>query len=459
MNDLKASPVKDYPLTEYGNAQRLVDKFRDRMRFHASRGRWLHWGGNRWRVDEGSIEIAKLAKVIARSFWRDVPNAADRDILTRHANSSEKASGIEAMIKLARSEPGIAVDADELDCDPWAFNVKNGTVDLRTGRMTPHRPEDLITKVAPVVFDASAPCPLWDQFMAEIMAGNIEMIQYLQRLAGLFLTADISVQEFFILYGDGANGKNVFLDTLCGLMGNYASPAPDGLITVRKHNEHPTEIADLLGRRLVVASELEEDAKLKVALVKRLTGDVTLKARFMKQDFFHFTRSHKLVAVTNSKPQITETTNAIWRRVRLIPFNVTIPKEKQDPRLTDKLKEEWPGILGWAIRGCLDWQRGGMQTPDQVIIASEAYQAEQDVLGDYVRDRLLSDPSCRIARGDLYADYESWAAQVRTKPIGKAMLYARIRKEKGVTEAQWDPPGLNVPVRGFSGIGLRSVAG
>ena len=187
-------------------------------------------------------------------------------------------------------------------------------------------------------------------FLRFASCGNDAMIEALQRMAGYFLAGDISVQILPIFYGPGGNGKNVFLDTLTGLMGPYAAEAPDGLITTRKNDEHPTEIADLGGKRLVVASETEEGRKMRIGLVKKITGNKYLKARFMRQDYFQFERTHKTVLVTNNKPVIAETSNAVWRRLRLIPFTVTIPEEKQDKQLTEKLKAEWPGILTWAVQ-------------------------------------------------------------------------------------------------------------
>jgi putative DNA primase/helicase len=193
--------------------------------------------------------------------------------------------------------------------------VQNGTVDLRTGELRPHRREDLLTKLAPVTFEPAAKPVLWLAFLNRIMGGNEGMIRYLQQIAGLSLTGDASVQELFVMYGCGANGKSVFLDTLSALMGDYAAEAPPSLVTSRTNDEHPTELADLCGKRLVVASETEEGAKLRIQLVKRLTGNARIKGRFMRQDYFEFPRTHKLVLVTNNKPVIRETTNAVHPRV------------------------------------------------------------------------------------------------------------------------------------------------
>ncbi len=332
-------------------------------------------------------------------------------------------------------------------------------MNLRTGELRPATPDDLVTKAIPVTYNPKATCPRWDAFIDRIMDSNADLIGYLQRLAGLLLTGDITVQELFIFHGGGANGKSVFIDTLGAMLGDYAGVAPDGFLTIRSHDEHPTEIADLCGKRLVVASETEEGSRLRTQLVKRLTGDARLKARFMRQDYFEFDRTHKLVLVTNNKPRINESTNAIWRRIRLIPFTVTIPPEEQDPHLLERLKAEWPGILSWAVRGCLEWQREGMNPPGEVLIASEEYRAESDPLADFITDFCIRGTAeVRVVRGDLFASYQSWCVQVGEKHgMDQKAFYERIRRVAGVDDCRWKRGG--VVVRGFSGIGMAAVEG
>lgn len=448
------------PWTEQGNAQRLVAAHSSRMRYCPQRGTFYVYDGVRWQTDEGG-QVCRWAKRVGRELWGELKLHADDDLdhkaLLKHCVASESARGIAAMMKLAQSEAPVVCPITRFDADALLLNVINGTIDLRSGVFQRHDPSDLITKLAPVEYDPTARCPRFDAFLHEIMAGNQELVDYLARVFGMALTADIGVQEAYILWGGGANGKNVLIDTLLGLMGDYAGIAPPGLLTTRTNDEHPCEIADLAGKRLVVSSETEEDAKLRVQLIKRMTGDPTLKARFMRQDYFEFPRTHKTILVTNNKPVIREATNAVWRRIRLIPFNVTIPPERQDPQLTNKLRTEWPGILAWAVRGCLDWQRNGMQTPGEVVLATQSYQFEQDVLGEYLDARCVrGGENVRVGRSELFGDYQSWARQTGEKfPLERNAFFERVRRIKGVTESQWRPPGLSVPVRGFKGIGLR----
>jgi putative DNA primase/helicase len=377
------------------------------------------------------------------------------------AKRSESAERLAAMLKVAMSEPGVPATTDQFDADPFAFNVANGTIDLRAGELRAHRREDLITKLAPVTYDPQASAPIWAAFLERISGGDAEIVDYLWRLFGMCLTGDIRTQELFIFWGGGANGKNVLLDTVCSVLGDYAAPAPPELLTSKTGHDHPTEVADLCGRRFVVASETEENAHLRVALMKRLTGDARLKARFMRQDYFEFPRTHKLVLVTNSRPVIRETTNAVWRRIRLVPFTVTIPEQEQDLQLLEKLCAERAGILAWLVAGCLEWQARGLQPPAAVTDATSAYAKDQDPLSDYLAARVRAgDARQRITRNDLYSDYLSWCSQTREpQPVARDVLLDRVRRLPGVTEGQWRPVGLAVPARGFQGVGLAPANG
>lgn len=446
-------------LSQQSNAERLVVLLDGNARYHTGRGDWLIFRASEGRfVLDETGGVARAAKRVARDTWRLLrkpPPGSDTKAAIKHAIDSEKSAGVSAMMKLAQTEAGIAAVPDSFDRDPFLLNLINGVVDLRTGRLREHRRTDLFTKVAPVKFDANAGCPLWTAFLERIMAGSEQMICYLARLAGLCLTADASVQELFIPWGDGANGKSVFFDTLTGILGDYAGIAPDTLMVASTQREHPTEIAGLCGKRLVVASETEEGAKLRIGLVKRMTGDRQLTGRFMRQDNFTFTRTHKLVLVTNKKPVIKEDTHAMWRRVRLIPFTVVIPEAERDLGLLEKLKAEWPGILNWCIAGCLDWQRDGMQTPHEVMVATAEYQADQDPLADYIAERCMRGEFARVTRNEMFADYMSWTQKTGDKhPLDKRGFLDRVRKLAGVTESTWRVNDNHVPLRGFRGIGL-----
>jgi putative DNA primase/helicase len=346
----------------------------------------------------------------------------------------------------------LPVTPNQFDLDPWLLNVENGTLDLRTGELSPHRREDLITKLAPVEYDAVAECLLWLKVLKRIMAGNESLIGYMQRMLGMCLTGDISVQELFIFWGVGANGKNTLLDTIIGLMGDYACIAPPNLLTAKGRNEHPTEIADLFGKRLVVASETDEGRRLRTSMVKQITGDLYLKGRHMRQDFFQFRRTHTTVLVTNNKPVVRESTKAMWRRIRLVPFNVVIPEAEWKLGLLDELRAEWPGIMRWLVQGCLSWQRDGLGTPEAVTAATAEYRSEQDQFQQFVDESCQIGADLFVTRGDVCRAFQDWAQRVsENRPLGRILIYERLRAA-GYAEGYKTVAGKRTRV--FRGIGL-----
>jgi putative DNA primase/helicase len=346
------------------------------------------------------------------------------------------------MASVARDLEGVAVQPAELDANLWTLNCSNGTIDLKGGVLLPHRREDLNTKMAPVRFDPNAEALLWLAFLDRIFGGDRAMIRFVQQSLGLCLTGDVTEEYLWIFHGEGNNGKNVLLDTVTALMGEYAAQAPPDLLTASKHGEHPTEIADLCGRRLVIASETEESATLRLQLIKRLTGDARLKARFMHRDFFEFGRTHKLVLLTNNLPVVTEGGEAAWRRLRVVPFRVIIPAAERDPKLLAKLRVEWPGILAWVVRGCLDWQTNGLVVPTVVTEATSAYRGDSDHVG-----RFLSD-CCTLADGvwatslALQQRYSAWCGEQGERPLTGKALGVQLRKhgcraEKSAGQRGW----------------------
>jgi putative DNA primase/helicase len=304
------------------------------------------------------------------------------EAVLKWALTSESGPRIREMLFHAQSERGIPITHHDLDRDPWVLNVGNGTLDLRTGTLRPHQRDDLLMKQAPVRYDPQATCPQWMQFLYEVMNKDMELVSYLQRAVGYSLTGAVNEDALFFLYGTGANGKTTFLNTVLELMGNYGTQVMSELLMMRHHEQHPTERADLFGRRFVSTAEVDAGRRLSEALVKILTGREKIKARRMREDLWEFLPTHKIWLAANHKPVIRGTDTAIWRRPRLIPFVVTFDGDKKDTTLPDKLKRELPGILRWALEGCLAWKQGGLQEPPGVIAATEAYRQEMDVSGN-----------------------------------------------------------------------------
>ncbi|MFO0840679.1 MAG: phage/plasmid primase, P4 family [Phycisphaerae bacterium] len=420
-------------MTDIGNAARLVQRFGHKIRYCYGPGQWLIWDGRRWKPDDRGL-IVKLCKQTALGILdeaKGLSGDAQRELI-EWAMASQKRDRLTAMAALA--QPEVAVGPDDLDADPWAFNCLNGTIDLSTGDLRPHRQDDLITKLAAVEHDATAPCPRFDLFLKQVFDSDEDLIRFVQRWHGHCLTGDVREQYLPIYHGEGNNGKSVLLDTISAIMGDYAGEAPPDLVTVRKHPEHPTEIADLLGKRMVVASETERDAELRLQLIKRLTGNARLKARRMREDYFEFTRTHKLILVTNNKPTLREDTEAVWRRLRLVPFNVIIPKHERDPDLLRKLRGEWPGILAWMVRGCVDWLREGLTEPDAVLLATEMFRGTANSLDAFLRECCCLSPGLVCATSELIDAYSEWCARNRRTPLRRKALAEALRAKACVPQ-------------------------
>ena len=446
--------AEDLHCTDLGNARRFITRYGHLLRYCFPWRKWLVWDGRRWAPDNTG-QVFRFAHETTRSILDEaqaVDNKAERERLIKHAIRSEQEARINAMVSVARSLLGSQVTPDLLDSDDWLLNVPNGTIDLGTGKLREHRREDLITKIAPVEYDPAAECPLWLEVLDRIMSRNEKLIAYLQRLFGMYLTGDISVQELFIFWGGGANGKNTVLDTIIGLMGDYACVAPPDLLTAKGRNEHPTEIADLFGRRLVVVSEMDQGRRLRTSFVKQITGDQYLKCRRMREDFWQFRRTHKTVLVTNNKPVVRESSKAMWRRIRLVPFTVTIPDEEQDHHLLRKLRAEWPGILRWLVEGCLLWQQNGLGTPQVVAAATHTYRVEQDQLAQFVAECCQRGGDLYVTRGDVWEAFQAWGKRVgEDHPLGRNELYEQLRS--GDFCDGWATVGGR-RTRVFEGIGL-----
>jgi putative DNA primase/helicase len=433
--------------TDYGNAERLVARFGDRLRWCQAWGRWLVWTGKRWLADHtGAAE--RLAKRTVRAMYDEAARVresdrADAAEMAQHlaswAAKSEGSDRLSAMLRVARSETGIAVMPQQLDADHWLFNLDNGTIDLRTGELRHHDRDDLITKLVSIEYDPSATCPRYDAFLHQILREDEEVEEYLDRFFASCLTGDRSSHDLPVFWGVGANGKSTLVDLMLYILGEYAGPVPESLLVSRSGNEHPTELADLCGKRLIVASENDEGHTMPVGLVKRLTGDQKLKGRYMRQDFFEFEQTHKVILVTNNRPRITEDSDAIWRRLKLIEFGVCIPREQRDRNLLQRLQAEAPGILARLIRACLRWQADGhdLTEPTSIQESTAEYRQDEDPLTDFLQNKCIREPNAQCVRDEIFDAYQSWAqANGIRYPLGKRSFFERLRKIEGVEEGQ-----------------------
>jgi putative DNA primase/helicase len=434
--------------TDLGNAERLVARYGHRLRYCAVWGKWLVWDGTRWKPDETG-QAMEYAKQTARSIFREAAETEDeaqRAALAKWAHKSESRDRLQAMLCLAQSAPQIAVHPDAFDRNGWLLNVENGTLDLHTGQLHTHRQEDYITKLAPVEYDPDAAAPQWEAFLKRVLPDE-QVRAYVQRAAGYGCTADVSAQCLFFLYGSGANGKSTFLNALLGVLGDYAKQAAPDLL-VAKEGSHPTELADLRGARFVATIEVEDGKRMAEGLVKQMTGGDRIRARFMRQDFFEFSPTHKLFFAANHKPIIRGTDHAIWRRIKMIPFTETIGEEEKDPRLPDKLRSEASGILNWLLAGCLSYQRDGLPEPEAVLAATGDYRNDMDTLGQFLAERCVIHPNVSAMATALYRAYEQWCdssgerAQSQRR-FGTALGERGFQRKRGSTGAYvWHGIGL-----------------
>jgi P4 family phage/plasmid primase-like protien len=416
--------------TDMGNAQRLVECHGTNLRYCFDSGKWLTWSGRSWMADNDG-QVDRFAKETVKSIYCEAgcsTNISDRGNLAKHALKSEAEGRLRAMVNLAKTESSIPVSQSMLDADPWLLNCGNGTIDLRTGQLLAHHRSNLCTKEVPIAFDPDAKCPTWTAFLNRVMADNRALVKFLQRAIGYALTGMTNEEVLFFLYGTGANGKSTFIETCRNLVGDYARQA-DFDTFVPKENGHPrNDLARLAGARFVAAVEAAQGRQLSENVIKQATGRDVIAARFLYHESFEYSPQFKLFLVANHKPVIVGTDEGIWRRIRLIPFTVTIPPEERDKQLLEKLQRELPGILAWAVRGCLDWQRDGLGEPEAVWTATESYRREMDVMADFIDERCVLGADETEDAGLLYGKFREWSGASGEGAVTQKKFGAQLRE-------------------------------
>jgi putative DNA primase/helicase len=406
----------------------FAERHADDLRFVARFGKWMTWTGQHWRLDD-TLYAFDLSRAICREA---AAHSNERNLSTMLAS----AKTVAAVERLAKADRRLAATTDQWDADPWLLNTPGGVIDLRTGNMRSPHPHDYMTKITAVA--AGEACPMFRAFIDRITGGDIELAKYLARLFGYGLTGTTREHTLAFLFGRGANGKSVLLSTVAGIMADYCKTAAVETFTASNNERHPTDLAGLMGARLVIASETEEGRRWAESRIKALTGGDRITARFMRQDYFEFLPQFKLAIAGNHKPGLRSVDEAIRRRFHLVPFTVTIPPEERDPELAEKLKTEWPGILGWMIEGCLDWQRDGLSPPEAVRAATTEYLIGEDAVAGWITDCCERVPSAFEATVDLYQSYTAWCersgefAGARKHFREKLILQNLIEKNTGI---------------------------
>lgn len=419
--------------TDEGNAQRFFRRWHDELRYCEIWQSWLYWDSRRWMRDYGS-QAGERARITARDIGLEAAQSANTELLKWAARSLD-AGKIDAILRLARKMPAFIVKPDELDRHPMLLNVRNGTIDLRSGDLREHRREDYMTKCAPVGFDPEAKAPLFDQFLLEVFE-NDDLVRDVQRLAGYSITGDVSGRIMPICWGSGRNGKNTFLETITHILGDdYSTTIDPDILLISRDRTPLHELAALDGIRFAVTDEVQEGRRLAESLVKRLTGSRSIHACRKYEHPYDFQVQFKIWMLTNHKPIVRDQTHAMWDRLRLVPFekrfympddeDIPAGAPRADTGLPGKLLAESPGILNWLIAGCLGWQQDGLPMSEQVRTASRAYRVESDTIGRFFEECCVQGEDYRILSSALLKAYNEWSGENLSSQKFKPLLEIR----------------------------------
>ncbi|MEC3651394.1 phage/plasmid primase, P4 family [Bacillus subtilis] len=443
-----------FHLTELGNAERLVYYHGKNIRY-CNELDWLIWNGKMWEEDS-KRQIEALTAQTLRAIYGEAKAMEDsyrKKQLNDWAKKCERRNI--RMNTILDTRPMVAVRKQELDSHKYLFNCENGVIDLKTGELLPHDREFLFTKISSVAYQKDADCPNWKAFLESIFIDeqgqpNYEIIDFMQKAIGYSLTGDTTEQVMFFLFGNGRNGKSTFINTVQQLLGDYGRQTnSDTFIKKKNDSSINNDIARLDGARFVSAVESEEGQQLSESLVKQITGGEKMSARFLRQEYFEFTPEFKVFFTTNHKPIVKGSDEGIWRRIRLVPFTVTIPKEKVDKKLPQKLAAEMPGILRWAVEGCLKWQKEGLKEPEVIRKATEGYREDMDILGPFLAERCVIHPAAKIESKEIYKEYKNWCfenddVELKNRAFYRQLEIRGFKKEVGAKNKLF-----------FFGIGLQ----
>ena len=434
-----AASVTDARATDLGNAKRFADHVDGRLKYVYPWKSWVHFDGTRWRLDGDEEVLRAVAKMLERmaSEASAIEDEKSREAAQRHVLKSEGAPRMRACLDVAKAY--LPVDPVRLDAKPHLLCCANGTLELSSGLLRPHDRDDFMTRCTPVAYDPDASCPTWDAFLHRVLEGSAALIEFVQVAIGYALSGDTSEQVLFLLYGTGANGKSTFLETIRALLGEYAAQADFKTFMKRESDGARNDLARLTGTRFVAAVEGAADKDFDEALLKQITGGDVITARFLFKEYFEFKPQFKIWLATNHRPHISGQDEGIWRRIRLVPFTVTIPEGERDPKLTMKLAEELPGILAWAVRGHQKWRADGLPTPLEVLEATAAYRDEMDLVGAFVAACCVLSSKATATAAELYLNYELWCGHVNEEPIFQ-QAFGKALGRRGLT-----------PVRGTGG--------
>ncbi len=439
------------PTTDFGNAELIADLCGEVLRYDHKQHRWLLWSNKRRQWGEDTSKNIRLSAIKAarhrRKLAAQITGEKEAKAQFSWAYQSEDRNRLDAALDIVKSLPPISDPGDEWDADPLLLGVANGVIDLRTGTLRPETQADRITKHSPVQYDPNATCPRFEEFLAEIYDYDAERFLYQQRACGYTLTGSTQEQCVFCCHGLGGNGKTTLLGTMHYVLGDYAQNLPFSALEMKNRNSH--DLVALAGCRFATAAETNEGVRLNEGRIKALTGGDPITARRLYHEWFTFPPTHKLWLAFNHKPVIADDSEGMWRRVHLIPFNRQFKPEEQDKDLPRKLRAEAPGILAWAVRGCLLLQKEGLGMPPAVAEATATYREESDHLGQFIEDCCIVGPEAKVLSGTLWKRYQDWAKENEEVPL-KRQAFAERLKKRNVARGRIGHGGP----RGWVGIGV-----
>lgn len=424
-------------LTDRGLAKTFAHLYAADYR-HVNGLGWYKWNTYRWEPDDHDT-VVWAAGDLAETLAHTDPTGLYTDTeLRRERRRAMSTSGIKSMLHQARSARGMLLDASRLDADPYVLCTPGGIVDLRTGAINTPNPHTDFHSRSTSTAPQDMPTPRWDRFLTDTFGDDAEgreMIRFLHLLLGYSITGDVGAQILAFLYGLGKNGKSVLLDVIVKLLGDYADAAPPGFLMAKQFDGHPTDLAELHGRRVIVCSELKAGDRFDEARVKLLTGGDIIKARRMRQDFFSFVPTHKLFLLGNHRPEVGTGGFAFWRRMRLVPFERVVPDNRKVDNLPDILvREEGPGILTWLINGARRYLAGekDLTGPERVRIATTAYAETEDHMGRFLNEACKIEPGLRAEQKHLYLAYTRWCESEGASPVSSRAFAGRVREALGM---------------------------
>lgn len=411
VNQDETPKIQKFSLDDTGNAQRLLNLYSEDIRYSHINKLWYYYSGDKWTAD--NIGKMKLLAETAIEKMKEEFTLCDTEdeekALLRHIKSTRSNKGKENMIKECMHR--VPILPHELDSNKYLFNCTNGYIDIKDGQLHPHDKSKYFTKMSNVEYTDKIDCPMWEKFLDEIFSSDKELIRFIQKAIGYSLSGYTNEQCMFVLFGNGLNGKSVFLDIVSDIMGDYAmNIQPETLMVKKFSNNANSDIARIKGARFVTTVEPDDGMRFAEGLIKQLTGGDKITARHLYKDEFEFTPEFKIWLATNHKPIIRGTDDGIWRRIYLIPFNVKIAKEKIDKNLKYKLRNELSGILNWAVQGALLWQNEDLEPPTIVQKETYAYRKEMDVITMFIDECCVVDSKAEVKTNEIYSAYKQWAS-------------------------------------------------